>query len=86
MNAADFGVPQVRQRLIFVGVKKGRNLKSEYQFPIGQFKNQYRTVSDAISDLPLRNMQKHQLLKYILLELPWELVKNIMNIKMLQQY
>ena len=52
LNAADFGVPQIRQRLIFVGVKKGRSLKNKYKFPVGEFKNNYRTVSDAISDLP----------------------------------
>ena len=52
LNAADFGVPQVRQRLIFVGVKTGRHLTDKYEFPIGQFINNHRTVSDAISDLP----------------------------------
>ena len=31
MNAVDFGVPQVRQRLIFVGVKNGVILKASIQ-------------------------------------------------------
>ncbi len=52
LNAADFGVPQIRQRLIFVGVKRNRGLCEKYVFPSGQFKGKYRTVSDAISDLP----------------------------------
>lgn len=52
LNAADFGVPQIRQRLLFVGVKRDRGLTENYNFPIGKFKNDYRTVSDAISDLP----------------------------------
>lgn len=52
INAADFGVPQIRQRLIFVGVKRARGLTKKYVFPKGKFKNQYYTVYDAISDLP----------------------------------
>ncbi len=59
LNAADFGVPQLRQRLIFVGVKKGRGLCEEYVFPAGKFIGKYRTVSDAISDLPeLKNNEE----------------------------
>lgn len=53
VNAADYGVPQVRKRIIFVGVKKGRNLSIPYEFPTGKFVNNHRTVDDAISDLPV---------------------------------
>ena len=52
VNAADFGVPQLRQRLIFVGVRRGRGLAAEYVFPQGAFEAAYRTVGQAISDLP----------------------------------
>ncbi len=52
VNAAEFGVPQIRQRLLFVGVKKGIGLVDKYEFPEGQFKGRFRTVEDAISDLP----------------------------------
>lgn len=52
LNAADFGVPQIRQRLLFVGVRTGQGFTEPYNFPIGAFSNNYRTVSDAISDLP----------------------------------
>lgn len=52
VNAADFGVPQLRQRLLFVGVRKGVGLKEDYDFPEGDFVGKYRTVHDAISDLP----------------------------------
>lgn len=52
LNAADYGVPQIRQRLIFVGVKQGRGFVNQYVFPVGKFKRNYRTVSEAISDLP----------------------------------
>lgn len=52
LNAADFGVPQVRQRLLFVGVRTGKGFTEPYVFPVGAFTNGYRTVADAISDLP----------------------------------
>lgn len=50
--AADYGVPQIRQRLVFVGVKKKVGLTIPYVFPAAQFEGSYRTVNDAISDLP----------------------------------
>lgn len=52
VNAADYGVPQIRQRLFFVGVHKGYGLKVPYSFPRGTFEGHHRTVADAISDLP----------------------------------
>ena len=52
VNAAEYGVPQIRQRLLFVGVKNDSGLTSPYQFPDGEFKDHFRTVADAISDLP----------------------------------
>lgn len=59
VNAAEFGVPQLRQRLIFVGVNKKLGVNHSYQFPIGKFKNNYRTVEDAISDLPALKNAEH---------------------------
>ena len=52
VNAADYGVPQLRQRLLFVGVRRGLNFNIPYVFPEGNFKDHYRTVEDAIGDLP----------------------------------
>lgn len=63
INAADYGVPQTRKRLIFVGVKRNVGLKDKYDFPLAKFFPKeivkdgdnlkcYRTVYDAISDLP----------------------------------
>lgn len=63
VNAADYGVPQTRKRLIFVGVKRNTGLKDKYEFPLAKFfpkelikdgdnSKCYRTVYDAISDLP----------------------------------
>jgi len=53
LNAADFGVPQVRQRLLFVGVKRNSGLDEKYVFPKGDFVEKPHTVADAISDLPI---------------------------------
>lgn len=69
LNAAEFGVPQIRKRIVFVGVRRnadGSKSTPEYKYPIGEFKQPlpegnllglseeklYRTVYDAISDLP----------------------------------
>lgn len=61
LNAADYGAPQIRQRVIIVGSKLGTN----FQYPkpthrnseptIGFFKNDLKphlTLEEAISDLP----------------------------------
>lgn len=49
LNAADYGVPQLRNRLIFLGVSEKYTIK----WPTKLFgENNYRTVYDAISDLP----------------------------------
>ena len=54
LNAADYGVPQLRNRLLFVGLKNGK------EFDFNQVKkthgegteNEYVTVKEAIGDLP----------------------------------
>jgi len=52
MCAADFGVPQIRKRLIFVGLKKKFG---EFGFPHPIYNiDDYITCSEAISDLPSR--------------------------------
>lgn len=53
LNAADFGVPQSRERFIMMGVKKtfNDNIKIELPKPIIEDKNKYITVRDAIEDL-----------------------------------
>lgn len=52
VNAADYGVPQVRKRLLFVGVRNDNEIFMPYVFPEGSYKGKYRTVEEAISDLP----------------------------------
>lgn len=48
--AADYGVPQMRKRLIFMGIRQDIG---EPKFPEAQFQSEnYRTCRDAISDLP----------------------------------
>jgi len=53
--AADYGVPQMRHRVVFIGTR----LDSELSFPEPMFGANslllpaYRTVADALSDLPL---------------------------------
>lgn len=49
LNAADYGVPQRRNRIIFIGYKKGEK-KPNYPKPTVSPEN-YITLQDAISDL-----------------------------------
>lgn len=63
LNAADYGVPQIRERVIIIGVKKGGKikLKSEEIYQLiakthtvdgSNGTQKYVTVREAISDLP----------------------------------
>lgn len=49
LNSADYGVPQLRERVFIVGTKIG----NEFVFP-EPTTNEYITVEDAISDLPFK--------------------------------
>ena len=52
LNAVDFGVPQYRERVIIVGMKKN----NYFEYPNsthGDGKKSYMTVKDALSDLPV---------------------------------
>ena len=49
LNAADYGVPQRRNRIIFIGYKKGLN-RPNYPEPIVS-QEKYLTLKDAIGDL-----------------------------------
>ncbi|NLE24957.1 MAG: DNA cytosine methyltransferase [Clostridiaceae bacterium] len=50
LNAADFGVPQKRQRFVLMGLKSSKNM--EIKLPIGAVEEKnYATVSDAIKDI-----------------------------------
>lgn len=59
LNAADYGIPQIRKRLIFVGINRDFG-DLTYEFPKKTIlkEAEYLTVQDAISDLPkLENNQ-----------------------------
>lgn len=46
--ASDFGVPQNRKRVVFVGLQNGKS----FTFPEGKYKDNKITAFEAISDLP----------------------------------
>ena len=51
VTAADYGVPQLRNRLVFIGLQK--NVQSFYEFPQPLFaEDKFVTCEMAISDLP----------------------------------
>lgn len=50
LNTADYGVPQIRRRVIFIGTN---NPKIKIHFPeILYSEKQYKTIREAINDLP----------------------------------
>lgn len=51
LQAADFGVPQKRQRIFIVGTRNDLNLSFEFPKTIYEIE-EYMTVEEAISDLP----------------------------------
>lgn len=52
LNAADYGVPQIRQRLIFVATKEGINFEWPKEILGPKTLKPYLTIKDAIGDLP----------------------------------
>ena len=56
LKACDYGVPQMRRRLVFMGVRKDVGVPHFPEPEFGPNTNKpYRTCRDAISDLPTRN-------------------------------
>ena len=51
LNVSDFGVPQDRKRVIFVGYRKDLGIKFEHPEPITPSDDQKKTLKDAINDL-----------------------------------
>lgn len=62
LNAADYGVPQRRNRVIFIGYR-GDVKKPQYPEPILSAKN-YINIKDAISDLRLDGKKNNVLSKF----------------------
>ena len=53
LTATDYGVPQLRQRVIIVGVRK--DIPLEYSFPSGITKNNPPVLGEVIDNLELNN-------------------------------
>jgi len=51
LNASDYGVPQDRKRVIFVGYREDLGKKFSHPAPTTVFDNQKKTLKDAIYDL-----------------------------------
>ncbi len=52
LNAKHFGVPQNRERVFLIGIRKDLELVYDWQFPQPEFENEFLTLEDAIGDLP----------------------------------
>ena len=61
INAKDFGVPQNRERVFLIGIRKDLKIKFEWTFPEETTLNNEISLRDAISDLPIlgNNEQKN---------------------------
>ena len=68
LNAVNYGVPQYRKRIFFIGIKK--DMKIKFVMPKWFYRNNKRkyplnTVCDALSDLPkLNNGSQERILSY----------------------
>jgi DNA (cytosine-5)-methyltransferase 1 len=73
LNAVDFGVPQIRQRVIIIGVRK--DIDFEYKYPENQYSENsegglkhWVSVKDALQNLPDPDMpnelKNHEYSKY----------------------
>lgn len=59
LNAADYGVPQNRRRLFFLGVRRDLELDIPFPDPVRPVK----TLRDALTDLPARNEEEAEFLR-----------------------
>jgi DNA (cytosine-5)-methyltransferase 1 len=60
LNAADYGVPQLRKRIVFVGVRKDLG---DFEFPKPDLAK-HITAEDAISDLPRPANDNEEIISY----------------------
>jgi len=62
VNFADYGVPQLRERVLFIGIRK--DIDSEFNIPIPTHKNAYVTVEEAFKKIP-KNCPNNNLMKQL---------------------
>jgi DNA (cytosine-5)-methyltransferase 1 len=58
LKAEEYGVPQERRRIIFLGVQNGYNIQWPKQTHFREGDKKFNTVWDAISDLPVLNIDE----------------------------
>lgn len=52
LNSADYGTPQIRQRVFFIGKRKDINIEIKFPMPLYSEK-EYKTIKDAIDHFPV---------------------------------
>ncbi len=62
VNFADYGVPQLRERVLFIGVRK--DINSEFNIPQPTHKNNHITVEEAFKNIP-KNCPNNNLMKQL---------------------
>ena len=62
VNFADYGVPQMRERVLFIGVRK--DIKEEFKLPKQTHKNNHITVEEAFKNIP-KNCPNNKLMKQL---------------------
>lgn len=55
LNAKHFGIPQNRERVFLIGIRKDLDIKLDWEFPSPESDNDFLTLEDAIGDLPFLN-------------------------------
>jgi DNA (cytosine-5)-methyltransferase 1 len=56
LNSADFGVPQLRNRVFFIGTKMPKNQNIEFDFNPTLIPSMRLTIENALSDLPEKGL------------------------------
>lgn len=51
VNASDYGVPQDRKRVFYIGFRKDLNIKFKFPYPTTKNWNEKKTLKEAIGDL-----------------------------------
>lgn len=52
LNAKHFGIPQNRERVFLIGIRKDLEITHDWKFPESEIDDEFLTLEDAIGDLP----------------------------------